>query len=152
MGRATLLLLLALAACGERASPDAASDADKRRAPDLARPATEVTDPATPVRIGEAGPAFRACQAAGTPRGDAALTVRAGPFDATAISGAVPPGARFFVCTRSIDQRWLGIVYEPGGALNPACGVSAPVPARTRYAGPCRSGWVASAAVRTVAA
>lgn len=144
---ALLLPLLALAACGERAVPDG-----ERVAPDLARPQVDPVVVAAPVRIGEAGPAFRACQAAGTPRAPGApLPVRAGPFDAAPTIGSVAPDASFFVCTRSIDQRWLGIVYDPGGALSPGCGVSAPVPARRNYDGPCRSGWVASASVRLIA-
>lgn len=145
----TLGLLLVLAGCGERAVPQANSFA-----PDLDRAETVAVVQATPVRIGEAGPAFRACQAAGTPRDvDPAsiLPVRAAPFESTATSGRIAAGARFFVCTRSIDQRWMGIVYEDGGTLAPGCGVSAPAPRRVAYAGPCKSGWVASAAVRLIA-
>lgn len=153
MGRPALapllvaLLLIALAACGEREAPDGGPVAP---APTRARVEAPVS--ATPVRVGDAGPAFRACQSAGTPRGDAPLSVRAGPFDAASVAGAVAPGGRFFVCARSIDQSWLGVVYDPAGALSPGCGVSAPLPEGRDYAGPCRSGWVASAAVRTVAA
>ena len=145
---ALLLSLLGLAACGEKVKPD-----NERVAPDLTRPQADAASTAVPVRIGEGGPAFRACQAAGAPREPgAALPVRAGPFDAAPVTGSIPPDARFFVCARSIDQRWLGVVYDAAsGALSPACGVSAPVPRRAAYAGPCRSGWVASAAVRLVA-
>lgn len=144
---ALLLPLLALAACGEKVKPS-----NERVAPDLMRPQADAAGTAVPVRIGEGGPAFRACQAAGAPREPGApLPVRAGPFDAAPVTGALPPDARAFVCTRSIDQRWLGVVYDPSGALSPACGVSVPVPRRANYAGPCRSGWVASAAVRLVA-
>lgn len=151
-----LMVLLALAGCGERAAPDG-----ERLAPDLTRPETSAVSTAVPVRVGEAGPAFRACQATGTPRaieaaltpqaGNAALAVRGGPFDAAPTLGSIPAGARFFVCSRSIDQRWMGIVYDPAGTLSPGCGVSTPVAAGGDYAGPCRSGWVASAAVRLVA-
>lgn len=146
-GRRSLVVLLALAGCGERASPDG-----ERVAPDLTRPETSAVSAAVPVRVGEAGPAFRACQATATPRAaDAVLAVRGGPFDAAPELGGIPAGARFFVCSRSIDQRWMGIVFDPAGTLSPGCGVSAPVAARGDYAGPCRSGWVASAAVRLVA-
>lgn len=147
--RLTAALLLLLAACGERAAPDG-----DRAAPDLTRTETAAVVEATPVRIGEAGPAFQACQAAGTARNAApstTLPVRAAPFESSAISGALPAGNRFFVCTRSIDQRWMGVVYEDGGTLSPGCGVSAPAPRRAAYAGPCKSGWVASAAVRLIA-
>ncbi len=77
--------------------------------------------------------------------------MRSAPFDHAAQTGSVAAGARFFVCTRSHDQRWLGIVYEEAGALAPRCGVSAPLPARRGYDGPCRSGWVAAAFVKLVA-
>ena len=150
MLRVALLVSLALAGCGEKAAPTSDSVAT-RVAPDLRRPDTRATSGTVSVRIGEAGPAFRACTSAGTPRGADPLVVRAGPFDSAAIVGNVATGARVFVCTRSIDQRWMGIVYDPSGALSPACGVSAPVPRRANYAGACRSGWVNSASVRSVA-
>lgn len=141
----------ALAACGERVAADG-----NDLAPDLERTASPIPAPATPVRVGEAGQSFAACQGAGTTRNldaaaGAALPVRAAPFDTAATTGRIAAETRFFVCTRSIDQRWLGIVYEDGGTLSPACGVSAPAPGRGNYAGPCRSGWVASASVRLVA-
>lgn len=142
---AVSLALFALAACGERAAP-----VDDRTAPDLRRPETGVVGGAVPVRIGEAGPAFRACNAAGTPRAEP-LVVRAGPFENAAVTGSVVQPARVFVCTRSIDQHWMGIVYAPGGALSSECGVSVPVPAQANYSGACLSGWVTSATVRTVA-
>lgn len=147
-----LTVLALLAGCGERVAPTA-----DPRAPDLARPRTDPAGLAVPVRIGEAGPAFRACQATGATReptgatrdaAGAALVVRAGPFDGAAATGSIAPGARFHVCARSIDQRWLGIVYESAPV---DCGVSVPVSGTRDYAGPCRQGWVASAAVRLVA-
>lgn len=149
MTRPVILACLWLAACGERAEPIQNRTGPARAGPDVA-----VTAAAAPVRIGEAGPAFRACQAAGTPRNvDAtgSLAVRAAPFDSAARSGSIADGARFFVCSRSIDQRWLGTVYDDAGTLSPACGVSAPVARRADYDGPCRSGWVASASVRFIA-
>lgn len=155
--RVVALACIALAACGERAS---FADGE-RAAPDLTRPTTIAAGAAVPVRVGEAGPAFRACQATGTMRsrdaGGAPLVVREGPFDSAAPSGRIAAGTRFWVCTRSIDQRWLGIVYADapaatpeGEAALPPCGVSVPVP-RGNYAGPCRSGWVTSAFVRLAA-
>jgi len=50
------LFLLALAGCGERVEPSG-----ERLAPDLVRPETSAVGAAVPVRVGEAGPAFRAC-------------------------------------------------------------------------------------------
>jgi hypothetical protein len=151
MRRFTFLVLLSLAACGgEPVSTD-----------DIARPeagerveAGAIEPGAVPVRIGELGPNFAACSAAGTSRHiepGQGLQVRAAPFETAAESGSVPAGARFFVCSRSHDQRWFGIVYEEGGTLSPACAVSRPVAARGNYEGPCRSGWVSSAFVKVIA-
>ncbi len=155
MRRALLLLLLALpalAACGEAVKDDHfAKDLEAERTEP-----TSVQPDAVPVRIGELGPNFNACNAAGTSRnldpasGDR-LQVRSAPFDTAAETGAIPAGARFFICSRSHDQRWLGIVYDEAGALAPACGVSRPVFSRRGYEGPCRSGWVSSAFVKQIA-
>jgi hypothetical protein len=79
------------------------------------------------------------------------LPVRAAPFDAAAESDAIPAGARFFVCSRSHDQRWLGVVWKETGELSAECGVSSPVTSRRAYAGPCRSGWVQAAFVKLIA-
>ncbi len=150
IARATLsIALMALAACGERAVPG-----NTANVPRLERVVTAPVAPVTPVRIGEAGPSFAACQAVGTPRDpDAAsvLPVRVAPFDNADVAARIEAGARFFICTRSIDQRWMGVVFADDGTLSPGCGVSRPVPRRAAYEGPCRSGWVASAAVRSVA-
>lgn len=145
-----LLLLIALAACGGEpivtenvtGGPAARTDADPI-APD-----------AVSVRIGELGPNFDACSAAGTSRHIApgeGLQVRAAPFETAATSGSIAAGARFFVCTRSHDQRWFGVVYEEGGTLSPGCGVSRPIIERRAYDGPCRSGWISSAFVKVIA-
>jgi hypothetical protein len=60
-------------------------------------------------------------------------------------------GGRFFVCSRSLDQKWFGIVYDDSLELKPACGVSEPVPTRQAYPGPCKSGWVSSPFVKLIA-
>lgn len=153
MKRAALILMLVLAGCGEAVKDDhftrneAAAEAGEAAAP-------PVVPGAVPVRIGELGANFDACGTAGTTRhltaGDE-LPVRAAPYDAAAETGKVPAGAQFFVCTRSHDQRWMGIVYDESGTLTPACGVSSPVTSRRDYAGPCRSGWVSSAFVKLIA-
>lgn len=148
--RSMAAALLVLTACGERSDPG-----DRSRTPVAPRVEAAPVSSARPVRIGEAGPAFPACQGAGTPRNvdpAAGLPVRAAPFDTAEATARIAGGARFFVCTRSTDQRWMGVVFEPGGTLSSGCGVSAPVPGQTSYAGPCASGWVSSAAVRLVAA
>ena len=159
MRRASLLLALsapslalALAGCGEAVKDDhfAKELKTERGDPDPVNPGT------VPVRIGEPGANFNACNAAGTSRHlDPAvgerIQVRAAPFDVAAETGAIPAGARFFICSRSHDQRWLGVVYEEAGTLAPICGVSRPVTVKRNYEGPCRSGWVAAAFVKQIA-
>src|SRR5688572_3802930 len=149
MRRPILLLSLALAACGEPATV-ANRSAEQGEAPEAA----VVTPGSRPVRIGEYGANFRACNQAGTTRNLAAgetLPARAAPFDNAAPSGSVAAGARFFICTRSHDQKWFGIVHDEGGTLTERCGVSEPVIRRRDYEGPCRSGWVQSAFVKVIA-
>jgi hypothetical protein len=144
-----LIACLLLSACGEPvrdATPVNEAEADPA-------PSPSVVTERQPVRVGELGANFDACNAAGTTRHIApgqALAVRAAPFDSAAESGGVPAGGRFFVCTRSLDQKWFGIVYDQAGALDEACGVSRPVASRRNYEGPCRSGWVASAFVKLI--
>ena len=143
--------LLLLTACGEAVKDDHFARDVKQEA---AAPPAENVVAAAPVRIGELGANFDACATAGTTRRSdpsGALSVKAAPFETAAGSGTVAPGARFFICTRSHDQRWLGIVYDQAGALAAECGVSAPVTGRRAYSGPCASGWVPSAGVKLIA-
>ena len=117
----------------------------------------EAMTPGTrPVRIGEGGPGFDACQYVGRvarvlPSGETYLPLRAAPFAEADELARLPNDARLFVCTRSIDQRWQGVVVPPANAPDGDCGVTAPVASARNYAGPCRSGWVASAFVRLIA-
>ena len=149
MRHALLLLGLALASCGEPATV-----AERPVVENDGAEADIVTASARAVRIGELGPNFRACSAAGTTRNlkaGEALPVRSAPFDNARENGSVPAQARFFICTRSLDQKWFGIVADEGGTLAERCGVSEPVTRRRDYDGPCRSGWVESAFVKVVA-
>lgn len=152
MKRALLLLALSLAACGEAVKDDHFANEIKADVsePEPAKPGT------VPVRIGELGSNFNACNSAGTTRhldqaAGETLPVRAAPFEAGDETGRVPAGSRFFICTRSHDQRWLGIVYTQAGDLSSDCGVSRPAASRRPYEGPCRSGWVSSAFVKQIA-
>jgi len=152
MRLAVILLALGLAGCGEAVRDD--HFANDVQTPRVEPPAA--SPDAVSVRVGELGPSFNACTLAGTTRRlDAArgerLPVRVAPFEAANESGAIAAGSRFFICTRSHDQRWLGIVYDGGGELASGCNVSRPVSARQPYEGPCRSGWVASAFVKQIA-
>jgi hypothetical protein len=145
-----LLLCLGLSACGEPATVADRAARDNEAAPEAAT----VTPESRPVRIGELGANFRACGAAGTPRNlkaGEALPVRSSPFDNAGETGSVAGGARFFICSRSHDQKWFGIVFDEGGSLAERCGVSEPVTRRRDYNGPCRSGWVQSAFVKVIA-
>ena len=104
-----------------------------------------------PVRIGELGASFAACNARGTTRdrvSAVALPVRAAPYEQGEQIAALAPGSQFFICSRTNDQRWFGIVYDEGGQASERCGVSAPVSERRIYQGPCAAGWVPSASVR----
>ncbi|WP_300114053.1 hypothetical protein [Sphingobium sp.] len=113
---------------------------------------------ARPVTIGEDGPRLDACGVMGqvTRAGGNGLALRAAPFAEAKNVATLGEGARLHVCTRSIDQKWLGVVVRPtpaeGDSAPPLdCGVSSPVDRKQAYEGPCASGWVASAYVRLIA-
>ena len=137
---------------------------------------------ARPVKIGEGGTRFAACQGrgrVGNLRGGM-LVVRDAPFDDAKQIGELGEDAHVFICTRSLDQQWLGVVVatedgtKPSSAPQPVavetqepeeaaeaaaapvspgvdCGVTAPVRGKRPYAGPCLSGWVESTFVAVVA-
>ena len=110
----------------------------------------------TPVRIGEDGPGSSACGARGavvnlSAAVTANLPVRASPFIEADEVARLGNGARMFVCTRSLDQKWLGVVLPSDAPSAMDCGVSAPVGSPRDYVGPCRSGWVSSAFVQLIA-
>lgn len=145
-----LFLLPALTGCYDQPVADNFGSTT----PKVARPASvnsTLGAAETPVRIGELGRSFAACNAQGAVNARTAaegIIVRAAPFDQASEAGRLARDASFFICTRSLDQRWLGVVYGAGGRAERSCGVSAPVPSRRDYAGPCEAGWVASAQVR----
>lgn len=144
-------LLLVAAGCGESEKDD-----ELRQRLGNQQSGVDIVDPGTmPVRIGEFGRNFNACALVGTPRGvdngaPEPLQVRAAPADNAAEAGTIAADAQFFICSRSLDQRWLGVVYDESGTLAPACGVSRPVASRRKYEGPCRSGWVSAASVKQI--
>ena len=150
---APLVLLAALAGCGEPVSDNHFANSSLEST--AVEPAAEADPNAPwPVRVGEYGPNFEACPWVGTTRHvepAAGLTVRASPFESGAETGKVAANGRFYVCTRSLDQKWFGIVYDESGGLGPRCGVSDPIAAKRGYEGPCRSGWVSSAFVKLIA-
>src|SRR5262245_15323514 len=77
-----------------------------------------------PVRVGELGPSFDACAALGATRDRAVpVPVRAAPFDRGEAIDQLGRGAEFFICSRTVDQRRFGIVYDEGGRASPRCNV-----------------------------
>lgn len=153
---AVLACLTVLAACSRGASIDdeladmAKSDATHAtQGEEMPRYGAS----AQPVRVGEAGDRFPACGSTGQVTKldeGAALPVRDAPFESGKTVDQLANGDSLYVCTRSLDQKWLGVVYSEARALDPACGVSRVGVDRGNYAGPCRSGWVSSAFVRLV--
>lgn len=149
--RVIALAALLLAGCGERA-PEQGGTGGSTTPPYVRAEAGEpMAGERTPVRIGELGPNFAACNGRGAVReraGGGPAPVRAAPYEPAAEIDRLAPGATFSLCSRSHDQRWFGIVYDETGAAAERCGVAAPVPARRDYDGPCNAGWVPSARVR----
>jgi hypothetical protein len=151
--RAASLFLFALAACGEPAANN--RTAEGSTTPPYVRPTSDPSllgETVNPVVIGAGGPSFAACSAAGMIRrragGAAPVPVRAAPYEAAAQIDSLGADAHFFICSRSQDEAWFGIVYDEGGQASERCGVSGPVPDRRDYHGPCAAGWVSSAVVR----
>ncbi len=147
-----ILPLLALSsACSERSYDEEEPSVDSPGAID--GPARRETGrpPPQPVRIGEGGPRFDACQAVGRVQGRATLDVLAAPFDDAEPTDQIGEGQRVWICTRSIDQQWFGVVYDRTEEGPGDCGVAAPVRSKRNYDGPCRSGWIESTFVKLIA-
>lgn len=152
--RAVILGLLLLAACGERAEVNE-TDQGSTTPPYVRAESspTLLSDLVQPVRVGELGPNFAACNARGAIRErttDGSIAVKAAPFEQAGEIAHLGAGSEFFICSRTNDQRWFGIVYDEDGRAADRCGVAAPIPARRNYQGPCASGWVLSASVRLI--
>lgn len=149
MNRSILGIALLLSAC----SREAAFTND----PSLYQTNTAALTPGVqPVRVGDTGPAYPACASAGivvnlSPAGESYLALRAAPFTEAGEVARLSEGTRLFLCQRSIDQRWQGVVVPPADVPASDCGVTAPLAAARAYAGPCRSGWVLTGFVRPVA-
>jgi len=148
----TIAALLLAPACGERVPRDQPGGGSTT--PPIARAEDDPSvlgDVVQPVRIGELGPSFDACAARGATRERAVpVPVRAAPFDRGEAIDRLGRGAEFFICSRSHDQRWFGIVYDEGGRATERCGVDRPSAQRRPYQGPCAAGWVSSALVALI--
>jgi len=70
------------------------------------------------------------------------VEVRRGPGSAYAVVDALAPGTPLSICGGSSDPAWRAIVYRAPDEAALDCGVATPIATLTRYAGPCRSGWV----------
>lgn len=161
--RALLLLLLLLAGCSKSSDVlEELPNSSLAGAPREEVPETRLESRLSrPVTIGEDGPRLDACGTLGqvTRVGGKGLAMRAAPFADAKETGRLAEGDRAWVCTRSLDQQWLGVVVQPvpaadtdEAAAEPEdCGVSSPVDRKQPYDGPCASGWVSSAAIRLIA-
>jgi hypothetical protein len=148
-----LAALLAATGCSESTKPAEPGEGSSTPTYERAESSSRLGEAVVPVRIGEFGPNFAACHTRGTTRNlreGNSLPVLAAHYDSAAQQGELQPDANFFVCSRSHDQRWYGIVYDEGGQVSERCGLNSPVPNRRDYDGPCRSGWVPSSYVRLV--
>ena len=159
----SLALVLMLVACSDsREVLDELPNSSLADTPNAPAPETRMDTPAArPVTVGEDGPRMDACGTLGqvTRGGAGGLPLRAAPFADAKILSELAVGQRTYVCTRSLDQKWLGVVVmpeisdpDPANATQaPDCGVSSPVERKQPYDGPCASGWVSSAFVRLIA-
>ena len=148
-------ILLLISGCSDSSNvADELRNIDAERASDMSGDVAPGISIAFPVRIGEDGPRFDACGSVGRVRGLGAngrLEVQAAPFDNAEAIDSLRNEQSLFICMRSLDQKWFGVVYAGEGQDPAECGVSSPIRARQDYDGPCRSGWVASAFVQLVA-
>ena len=157
------LICFAVTACSE--TTEVSDDLPESQA-DTANPTgrTERAGPdpgEQPVRIGEGGPRFAACQGTGRIVRGGGLDVLSAPFDNAERKDAIPAGQLVHICSRTLDQQWMGVVYAPAfpersdgpeisdGTID--CGVSSPVRSKRDYVGPCKSGWIESTFVKLVA-
>ncbi|GAB5489027.1 MAG: hypothetical protein Pars2KO_25970 [Parasphingorhabdus sp.] len=165
---ALTLVSLALTACSEttKVEDDLASAQTNAENP-TGRAERPKTNPAERlVRIGLGGSRFDACQGVGRIQGlqGRELDVRIAPFDAAQKKDGIKQGQQVWICSRSHDQQWHGIVYDDGSleagedeesaqaTRGPGeCGVSSPVRSKRNYDGPCKSGWVESNYVKLIA-
>lgn len=159
--RAALAPLMLLAACSDSSNVlEELPNSSIAGAPREAMPETRIeAGLVRPVTIGEDGPRLDACGTMGqvVRVGANGLAVRTAPFADAREIGRLAEGDRAWVCTRSLDQKWLGVVVVPSvgqqadNSVAPDCGVSQPADRKQAYDGPCDSGWVSSASIRLIA-
>lgn len=172
-----ILPLLALSACSRSSDVyEELPNSSLAGAPRDDVPESRMDAPiARPVTIGEDGPQFPACGTKGIAiimddphiaDDETYAELRAAPFAEAKSIGRLSPNTSLYVCTRTLDQKWLGVVLQPTGRMGmdivqvdertglpkpETCGVSRSVDKKRPYDGPCISGWVLSAYIRLVA-
>lgn len=160
--RGVLILFLLLCACSDSSDVlEQLPNSSVAGAPREDMPETRLEAKISrPVTIGEDGPRLDACGATGqvVRVGARGLAVRAAPFADAQEGDRLAEGARVHICTRSLDQKWLGVVVpvqvvgDVANATAPIdCGVTEPADHKQPYDGPCPSGWVSSASIRLIA-
>jgi hypothetical protein len=108
-----------------------------------------LSHPSQPVIIGLGGPNLDACGSNArvvglNPHGDNFLAVKSAPrMDAPRID-KLGPDFEVYVCQKSKDGKWAGVVYEPDGQPSANCRVTGPADRPQPYSGRCQSGWVYS--------
>jgi len=151
--RALIVLTLMLAACSKSSNVlEELPNSSLAGAPREEVPETRLeSNLVRPVTIGEDGARLDACGAMGqvVRVGVKGLAVRTAPFAEAKEVGRLAEGGRAWVCTRSLDQKWLGVILVPEPVAD--CGVSEPVDRKQAYDGTCPSGWVSSASIRLIA-
>ena len=80
-----------------------------------------------------------------------AVTVRAAPIHRARAVDRLAVGAQAWRCDGTSDDRWIGVVYRHHGGAAKDCGVAVLIPKPRRYYGPCRSGWIVSRRLKTIA-
>jgi hypothetical protein len=84
--------------------------------------------------------------------GDGFLAVRAAPSVKVRILDNLSMRQLVFVCEKSDDKQWLGVVYRKGDFDDVSdCLVSSPADAPRPHKGPCASGWVSGRFLEFVA-
>lgn len=139
-----VFLLGFVSGCAQRNIGDTPASTDAGNSSAVLTPGTRA------VTIGEGGPGLAACGTRArivnlSPSEQPYLPVRAAPFADAKEVGQLHNGAQVFVCTRSIDQAWRGVVIPPADHPEADCGVTSAVASSHAYDGPCQSGWISSA-------
>ena len=147
-------MIIALAACEGEVEPrpeiedtdiSEVRDLEGLNEADLPPTADGVIDPEgpvqVPVEIMVEGQAVDGCPSRGTVRERA--DVHAAPQPTAPVIDRLPAGKMLALCESGIGQNWWGVVYPDEGDIA-GCETTTALSTGNTYAGPCRSGWVAT--------